>query len=169
MRQEYVEPDTSIYIERLGSSPPPAPARRMGRARVALALLLVAAVAFLAGIRVDKWRNKPAGGLSSLAAAFAQARAGRGGAGAGGAGTFGGGATLGQVRLVDGSTIYVTDGQGNILKVTTNAGSVFTKTSAASLGDIRPGDSVAVSGEQQRDGSMAASRVADSGPSQSGG
>jgi hypothetical protein len=41
------------------------------------------------------------------------------------------------VKLIDGANIYVTDGQGNVVKVTTSHSSRFTHTGQGSIADDR--------------------------------
>lgn len=87
-----------------------------------------------------------------------------GATGAGGAGT----ATAGQVKLVDGPNIYVTDNQGNVVKVTTSDSSRFTRTGPGTLGDVHPGDTVIVQGAKGADGIVTASAVVDNGAAAGG-
>ena len=138
-----------------------------------LTLLAVAGGAFLAGVQVQKHHDRSlvtttsaasttgAGG-TARGAAGQRARTASGAGGGGGAGL--GGATVGQVKLVDGSTIYVTDASGNTITVATTASSRFTKQNTATLKDVQPGDTVVVRGAQQNDGSVSAATVSDSGP-----
>jgi hypothetical protein len=69
------------------------------------------------------------------------------------------------VKLVDGLSIYVTDAQGNVVKVVTTPSSRFTRTGPASLQDVRPGDTVIVQGQKGEDGVVTATAVANSGSS----
>ena len=71
---------------------------------------------------------------------------------------------MGQVKLIDGNNIYVTDAQGNVVKVVTTPSSRFTKTGAGSIQDVRPGDNVIVQGQKGDDGVVTATAVANSGP-----
>lgn len=86
-----------------------------------------------------------------------------GGFSGGGATAAGGNATVGQVKVVDGKTLDVTDNQGNLVKVFTSDSSRFTKTSTATLTDIHPGDTVIVQGSKDADGNVTAVAVADNG------
>jgi hypothetical protein len=67
------------------------------------------------------------------------------------------------VKRVDGANIYVTDAQGNEVKVVTTPSSRFTRTGPGSLQDVRPGDTVIVQGQKGDDGIVTATAVADSG------
>src|SRR2546430_2330639 len=91
---------------------------------MALVLALVATVGFLAGVEVQK-RHTPAATAVAAGANRTGTGQGAGGAGAGGAG---GGATVGQVKVLDGSTMYVLDRDGNTVHVSTSASSRFSKT-----------------------------------------
>jgi hypothetical protein len=111
----------------------------------------------------------PAGGPSSTVAGgaggagAARGPAGGGAARAGGAGAAGA-AVAGQVKLVDGNNLYVTDAQGNVVKVVTTPASRFTRTGSGTIQDVRPGDTVVVQGQKGDDGIVTATAVADSGP-----
>ena len=158
------------------------PRRRLGAGTVLLVFALVAAAGFFGGVKVEKSRVSPTSSTASFASAaratgrttttVAGGAAGRAAAGAGGtdgaaagAGAFagGGGAVAGTVKLVDGVNVYVTDAQGNVVKIVTNAGSTVTKTVEGTVADIHPGDTVIVQGQDQPDGSVAATRVVDNG------
>jgi hypothetical protein len=171
-----VTDDTSVYVEGLPLDAAPPPRRGVSLVTSGLVAALIAALAFFGGVRLEKSRAKATSANTALAA-FAAARAGRFTGNGGGTGTarsaatgggagggFGGGAaTFGQVRLVDGTTIYVGDAQGGITKVTTGPGATFTKTSSGTIADIHPGDTVVVQGQPQADGTVAATRVVDNG------
>ncbi len=85
------------------------------------------------------------------------------GAGAGAGALAAGAATAGQVKLVDGANIYVTDAHGNVVKVVTTPAVRFTKTGAGPITDVRPGDTVIVQGQKGEDGIVTATAVANSG------
>jgi hypothetical protein len=140
-----------------------------------LVLALVATLGFLAGVEVQKRQETP---VATGGAAFASTRGGGGGqrgaglgtgggrrgAGGGGgtgAGTFGGGgnATVGEVKVIDGSTLYVVDQNGNTLRVATSPSSRVSKSAEGSTQDIRPGDTVVVQGSKAPDGSVTAAQI----------
>lgn len=140
--------------------------RRLSWVTATLALAAVAAAGFYAGVLVQKHQkssaSSTASALQALASRFgASARSGTGGGFTGGAG-FGGGVAnrvAGTVKLVDGSNIYVTDAQGNTVKVATSSASQFTKPATGSLADVKIGDRVTVQGPQGADGTYQAQQV----------
>jgi hypothetical protein len=139
-----------------------------------LLLLLFAAAGFWGGSALQKHHDKSSG---STAAASAGSRfaalAGRGGTGGtagrttGGAagGTAAGGAgfarngTAGIVTTIEGSTVYLTDSSGNLVKVTTTPASTVTKTVSGTLADLQPGQTVVVQGSKAADGSTTARSI----------
>jgi hypothetical protein len=141
-----------------------------------LAVLVVGGAAFLGGVQVQKRHDRALVSTTNVAATGAVTGTGTGtGRGAGGTrtgtgtgtgtGGFGGagGATVGQVKLVDGATIYVTDSTGNTITVVTTGASKYAKTQTVTLKDIQPGDTVVIRGATQPDGSVSATTVTDSG------
>ncbi|MEV7416202.1 DUF5666 domain-containing protein [Streptomyces sp. NPDC089919] len=96
---------------------------------------------------------------------------GFGGGGAGGTGgpAAGAGLTTGTVKLVDGTTLYVTDAQGEVVKVTTDARTRITRATTGKVADLQPGQTVTVRGSQNADGDLAATTVAEGGAAGSGG
>jgi hypothetical protein len=167
---------------------PPRPRRRLlAPAPLALLGVLMMAVGFIAGVLVEKGQATSASGSASaggsrLAARFAALRGGSsrtGAAEAGGAssatgaaaggfpgrsagaigGGAGGGATVGQVAYLAGSTLYVTTTEGNTVKVTTTAGSSVTKTVKATVRGIHPGETVIVTGTAKANGTVSAESI----------
>ncbi len=78
------------------------------------------------------------------------------------AGGAGGGATVGQVKLIDGTNVYVTDTTGNTVKVATT-GSTISKSAPATVTDLAIGDTIIVRGATGSDGTVAATAITDSG------
>jgi Cu/Ag efflux protein CusF len=153
------------------------PQRRKGVPRITVILgagLLVAA-AFLGGIQAQKqWGDDSNGGGGNFAGRFAAANGGTGanagpgaqtGQGAGGLfGRRGGGFTTGTVKLVQGSTLYVTTTDGNVVKVSVPASSTVTKSVTTKVSGIKPGDSVTAIGTTSNGVVKATSvRVGDTG------
>jgi hypothetical protein len=124
--------------------------------RAALAAGLIAAAGFIGGVEVQKAQ----GGSSSSGA-----RAGFPGGGASGAppAGFGGqqqsNATVGSVKSKDGKTLYVTDSNGNTIKVETTSNSKITRSATASSGAIHPGDSVVIQGSKSSSGVVTATQI----------
>jgi hypothetical protein len=141
------------------------PSRRTGLPRITVVLgagVLVAA-AFLGGVQAQKtWGDDGnSGGRGNFGRFAAASGPGDGGTrttapnggqppqGAQGApgGFFrGGGFATGTVKLVKGSTIYVTTQDGNTVKVSVPASTSVTKTVAAKVSSIKPGDRVTAIG-----------------------
>ncbi len=140
--------------------------RRVSWVTATLALAAVAAAGFYAGVLVQKHQkssaSSTASALQALASRFGAGgrNAAAGGLGGGGFGAGGGaGRVSGTVKLVDGTNIYVTDAQGNTVKVATGSGAQFTKPAAGSLTDVKIGDRVTVQGPQGADGTYQAQQV----------
>ncbi len=70
-----------------------------------------------------------------------------------------GSATIGEVSYVNGSTLYVTDAEGNTVKVTTSPASSITKTVKADLRGIHPGETVVVRGPKGTGGAVSAESI----------
>ena len=88
--------------------------------------------------------------------------------GAGGTGGAGGlGATVGQVAYVSGSTLYVTNSEGNTVKVKTSDASTVSKTVKSDVKGIHPGETVIVTGSPGSNGAVQAEaiRVSEAGAS----
>ncbi|MEA2275083.1 MAG: hypothetical protein QOC78_43 [Solirubrobacteraceae bacterium] len=144
---------------------PARPRRRLRPVTVALAAVLVAAGGFVAGALVQKHEG---GGTAAAAtgrgagggfAALAGARRAGAGGGAGAGGAAGAGATVGQVSVVDGSTLYVTGAQGNTVRVRPAPGATVTRTVRSSARSIRPGETVVVQGTTTRSGAISATSI----------
>jgi hypothetical protein len=167
------------------------------RRTAALAALVICAIGFYAGIRVEKSQMaSSSSGLTAGSGAGARAAAraggfaalfgGRGaasgagggaasgagapaGSGAGGAGGAGGAnASFGTVTSVKANTIYVTDTSGNTVKVKVSSATKISKAESVSRHAIRPGDTVIVSGVPASGGATNAATITDSGNRSSG-
>jgi hypothetical protein len=137
--------------------------RRLPLLTAVLVAALVAAGAFVGGVEAQKHygtsASAAASGGTGGAAALAARRRG------GGSPTFFGGGpasaesmTAGLITVIRGSTLYVTDFNGNTVKVKAS-GVKVTKTVTAALRSLHPGDSVVVQGKKQKDGSYKASSI----------
>ena len=140
-----------------------APKRRWPKLTMALAATTVAAVAFMAGVLIEKNYFVGSSGGGGVVAAALRTRAGAafGGASTNGrAGLPGGGATIGQVKVIKGNTIYVTDTSGNTVKVALTASTRLTAQKQAKIKDLHPGDTVTVRGGAGASGTIQATTVA---------
>ena len=140
---------------------------------IALVVLLLLAAAFFGGVEIEKGQNSSSATSGGLPAGLAALRAaGGGGSGPstspdggglpGGGGSIpglSGGLTSGQVSYVSGSSLYVTTGQGNTIKVQAGAGVKVTKTVTTQVHSIHPGDTVIVTGAQGKNGNVTASSI----------
>ena len=136
-----------------------------------LVTLVVASAGFLGGIVVGKHygssgSGSPASAFSRFAAgASATARTGSGsGAGLGGRGGGGGefaagNATIGTIKLIDGSTVYVQTPAGDIVQVSTSAGTKVTASSTVPVKDLQPGETVIVEGSKNSTGGVTATSI----------
>ncbi|MFE9401620.1 DUF5666 domain-containing protein [Streptomyces sp. NPDC006530] len=136
---------------------------------------LVAGLAFAGGALVEKGQSQSTPATSRGGAATNGQRPGFG-AGTDGRGRTGGtgapaagGLTIGTVKLVDGSTLYVTDTQGNVVKVTTAGSTQVTESRSGKVSDLQPGQTVTVRGSQNSSGDVAATTVTEGGASGFGG
>ena len=70
------------------------------------------------------------------------------------------GPTIGTVKLVDGTSVYVQDLQGNTIKVTTKPTTTVSVSKTGKASDLAPGSAVIVQGTPSADGtSMAATSI----------
>jgi hypothetical protein len=117
------------------------------------AVLLVGG--FLGGVQVEKhFGTKASGTPVVFPSGFRNAGGFGGGNGGGGAG---GGGTTGTVKLVDGSTVYVTTASGDVVIVHVTGNT--TVTTAGSVKDLTAGSTVTVTGQTGSDGSVTATRI----------
>ncbi len=159
---------------------PPRPRRRLlgaGGNPVALVLLgvLLIACGFIGGVLVEKGEtssSSAAGGTTgALASRFAALRgsgttgAARSSTAGGAGGFFGAGATgagrptAGTVAYLDGSTLYVTNSEGNTIKVKTTPATSVNKTVTSSVKAIHPGETVTITGSTGANGAVSAESI----------
>jgi hypothetical protein len=140
----------------------PRPRKRAHRLTYVLGGLALVAIGTLGGITIQKHEDHGSTTTASPSGAntgnFVGRGAGGGAPGAGG-GAGGAGATVGTVKLIDGNSMYVTETNGTVVKVAINAASQLTKTDAATIKDITPGEAVIVRGATATDGSVTATSV----------
>lgn len=172
------------WLEHTEAELPRRPRRRL-LTPIPLALLSVLLVTcgFIGGVLIEKGQDSPSSASSSggLASRFAALRSSAAGGSAGvspratsepgggafaGTGTTGaGGATIGQVVYVSVHTLYVTNPEGNTVKVRTSAASTVTKTVKTDVNGIHPGETVIVTGNVGANGAISAEsiRVSEAG------
>ncbi|HEY4895237.1 MAG TPA: hypothetical protein VII01_04030, partial [Solirubrobacteraceae bacterium] len=160
----YDEADWSDESQEL----PPRPRRRLlAPTPVAMFAVLLIAAGFIGGVLVEKGQGSSTAatsGSASLTSRFAGLRGGSGasttGLASGSTGASGaGGATVGQVAFIQGSILYVTNTQGNTVKVNTSPGSTVTKTVNSSVKSLHPGETVVVTGTPGAKGSVIAESI----------
>jgi hypothetical protein len=165
------------------------PRRRLPWPTLALSAAVVAVLAFTGGVLVGKDRPSAsprtgdgafarggaftAGGTGGRAFGGPRGTTGTGTAGAGGTatggagggrpggGAFGAGLTIGTVKLVDGTTVYVTDTQGDIVKITTKKTTRVSEATTGKVSDLQPGQTVTVRGSRDPSGDIAATTVTE--------
>jgi hypothetical protein len=143
------------------------PRAKLPSLTLVLAAVLVASAGFLGGALVGKHYGHSGSGnlaaeFSRLAGARASASAapGSGSAFGGRSGLFGAGnATIGTIKLIDGSTVYVQTAAGDIVQVATSAGTKVTVSSTVPVKDLQPGETVIVEGSKNSSGGIAATSI----------
>lgn len=152
------------------------PRRKLPWLTLLLSAGVVAVAAFTGGVLVEKHHKDSANPFSQLAVSRAGSSSGAGRTGGGfgfggGGATAGGGSgtgtgagaagglTLGTVKLVDGDTIYLTDAQGDTVKVTTNGSTKVTQSKDGKVSDLKPGQTVTVRGTRSASGDVTATTV----------
>ena len=151
------------------------PRAKLPSLTVILVVVVVASAGFIGGIVVGKhYGSSGSGSLTSRFGAYAAAganasassgtgsRTGLSGAGGGfgGAGGFAGGnATVGTIKLIDGSTVYVQTSAGDIVQVSTSAGTKVTASSTVPVKDLQPGEAVIVEGSKNSSGGVSATSI----------
>lgn len=134
-----------------------------------LAVIAVAGAGFIGGIMVGKhYGSSGSGALASALSRLGAAREGAaGGAGTapgggtrilagGGAGGAAGNATVGTIKLVDHSTVYVQTLQGDIVPVSTSTATKVTASVAVPVSKLEPGEFVIVVGSKNSSGTVSA-------------
>ncbi len=162
---------------------PPRPRRRLLTPMpLALFGVLLTACGFIGGVLVEKGQSPASSSApsSGFASRFAALRSGAGIARGATAGSSGGGAsaggaaagaadTIGQVAYASGRTLYVTNAEGNTVKVTTSVASTVSKTVKSDVKGIHPGETVIVTGTAGADGAVDAESIRVSEADASGG
>lgn len=150
---------------------PARPRRRLsGPVPLVLLAILLIACGFIGGVLVEKGENSTAassGSAAGLASRFAALRSGASGSLAGArsaSGSAGGTSgftrpTTGTVAYLAGKTLYVTDSEGNTIKVATSSATSVSKTVTASVQGIHPGETVSIVGATGTNGSIKAESI----------
>ncbi len=166
------------WVEEYEEDLPHRPRRRLVTPfNLSLLGVLLVAGGFIAGVLVEKGQTTSTTSAASGVAGLAR-RAGLTGSGATGAGAaarslFGGGgganATTGTVSLNNHGTLYITDSEGNTIKVVQASGGTVTRTDVGSVSAIHPGDTVIVSGPKASDGTVTATSIRATAANAAGG
>ena len=155
-------PDHDLTLANEGL--PTRPRRRLVTAPVlGLTAVLIAALGFFGGVEVQKSQaGSSTAGVGPVAAAGARGAAGGRGPFAGAAGassSAAGDMTFGTVSSKNGSSIYVKDANGTVVKVKVSSSSTVNRTAKAQAADIQPGDTVVVQGDKSKSGTVSATRI----------
>lgn len=153
-------PETSEIDSALAK---PARSKRSFSSTMLLALGVVVAVGFVGGLLLG--RATAPENAAGLPGNFPGGGNLPGGTGAGGGNLpgVGGGFTAGTIQSVDGDTIYVETADGQTVEVRTSGDTDVQVTSEGSVDDLAESDTVIVQGDQQDDGSVDATNIAEGG------
>ena len=142
------------------------PRAKLPSLTLVLAAIVVASAGFLGGALVGKHYGSSGSSAAAAFSRFAGARAsastgaGSGSSASGRTGAFGAGnATVGTIKLIDGSTVYVQTTAGDIVQVATSAGTKVTVSSTVPVTSLRPGQTVIVEGSKNSSGAVAATSI----------
>lgn len=160
-------PETPIADEDYEELPRRPRRRLLAPTTLSLAGALLLACGFVGGVLVEKGQSSSsstAGSTAGFASRLAALRGGGGTARSAGAGSAGGpgalgGATIGQVAYLSGSTLYVINAEGTTVKVATSPASTVTKTVKADVKGIHPGETVVVTGAAGANGTVGAESI----------
>ena len=171
------EHDNGTSRRRRRSPFPRARAATYGPVTALLLALLVGAIGFYVGIRVEKSQLPSTASTGSTG----PGRAGRGPGRArdrqrapepavaawrvpsAPAGGGGGNSSFGTISAVNGNTLFLTDASGNTVKVAVSSATTITKSLGVSARSVHPGDTVIVSGLKGSNGTISATTVNDTG------
>jgi hypothetical protein len=176
---EPIEDEQDQWAEEPDELELPARPRRRLLTPIPLALLgvLLIAAGFIAGVYVEKGEtssssstNNTAAGLASRFAALrggtstsgtpsSKTSAGAATGGFPGVGTGASRPTSGTVAYLAGNTLYVTNSEGNTVKVNTSAATSVTKTVKTKVKGIYPGEAVTVIGATGSNGTVSAESI----------
>ncbi|MFF4384093.1 hypothetical protein [Kitasatospora sp. NPDC001547] len=146
------------------------PRRKLPWLSLVLAGGVIATGAFAGGVWFQQNHGSTGGKASARPAAAAAAAGGgygqnnsrRGGQGGQGQGQGGQpGFARGTVKAVDGTTVYLTDTNGNTIKVTTGDATKVQLNKEGKVADLLPGQSVTVVGTPDADGGYTAGQLVE--------
>jgi hypothetical protein len=141
--------------------------RRVPSSGRILGCLVLAAGGFVGGVLEAKHTGTTSATTGGTTAA-AGARTGAAGFGGGGGAGQGATATIGTVKLVDGSTIYVTTTNGSVVKVTTSGTTKLSVSATGKATDLKAGATISVTGTTDASGTINATAVTQSGNAPTG-
>jgi hypothetical protein len=148
--------DLAVQLARRASRPPTPLTLGLG------GVVLVVA-GFIGGVMVEKGHptNSSGGNTPAISGTGFPGRGGFGGGGGGG-GTGGQAAAntiTGTVKLVDGTTVYITLADGTIVTVKTTSTTTVQSQQTLNLSDLAVGATVSVRGSTASDGTVTATQV----------
>ncbi|MDX6208524.1 MAG: hypothetical protein QOE24_915 [Frankiales bacterium] len=148
--------------EQIPAGAKPAPWwRRRPSSRLVLTCLILVAVGYLGGVLEAKHRGTTSASAGAGAAAGGRTGAAPTAAGAAPTGT-GQSNVVGTVKLVDGSTIYLTEANGSVVKVTTSGTTKLSVSATGSAKDLKAGSTIVVTGPTDASGTINATAVTQS-------
>ena len=134
-----------------------APRRLANRATVVLAGLVLVIGGFVAGAQVQKNFGPAASAPTAVPTGGRFAGGGFGGAGV--VPSASGGATTGTVKFVDGTTVYLTMPNGDVVTVKTDGSTSIQLTQPGTVKDLSVGATVTVTGQAGGDGTVTATKI----------
>jgi hypothetical protein len=135
---------------------------------LALLAVLLIACGFIGGVLVEKGETASgasSGSTASLASRFAALRGSLGGSSTGSQSAAGSPSsgftrpTSGTVAYLAGKDLYVTDAEGNTVKVATSAATAVNKAVSSSVRGIHPGETVTIVGATGENGTVSAESI----------
>jgi hypothetical protein len=156
----------------LAARPPRVKLPRVTTSLVAAALICAG---FIGGVLVQKHLGNSSSNRGAANFSFAGARGGAGATGGTGSGLGGfggrggtggtggagaaGGSITGKVTVVSGDTLYVTASDGSVYTVKTTGSTTVNVSQAGSLSQLKPGQSVVISGSNDNNGNVTATSI----------
>lgn len=162
---EVVDDESLVPVESLEPDPKLLTELRKKRSITPLTrwlfVVMIASATFLAGVLVERSQAKGSNNNSTAASLAALFRQGSGGTGNSAGGS--GGSTIGTVKLIDGKNIYVTDTQGNVVKIVTNGDTQISVNRDGKVSDLTASKTVLVQGTKRADGTVVATQISETG------